>query len=55
MVDPRTGKEFFRPEINRNVALRGRPASAAQTVETLHMRHKQIQEKRQKAAEEQDN
>lgn len=29
VVDPNTGKEFFRPEINRNVAVRNRPASAA--------------------------
>lgn len=54
VVDPSTGKEFFHPEINRNVAVRGRPASAAQAVETLHMRHKQLQEKRKKAAKEQD-
>lgn len=54
VIDPTTGKEFFRPEINRNVAVRGRPASAAEAVESLHMRHKQLQEKRKKSAEEQD-
>ena len=39
-MDPMTGKEFFKPEINRNVEVRNRPQSMRQVTDNLHMRHK---------------
>jgi hypothetical protein len=49
VLDPATGKELFRPEINRNIEIRNRPASATATIESLHMQGKKLQEKRLKA------
>ena len=45
---------MFRPEINRNVAIKNRPGSTRQVTENLHSKHKMILEKRQKAANKED-
>ena len=50
-VDPKSGRELFKPEINRNVAVKNRPASTRMVTENLHMKHKMIMDKRQKAAD----
>lgn len=51
LVDPKSGRELFKPEINRNVAVKNRPASSRMVTDNLHMKHKMILEKRQKAAD----